>query len=450
MLAWHLGWRYLRRRRAAWLAVAAAMLSVAVPVVVLGVTQGWLDITARQVRANESDITLLPWSFGAGIEDTPGLRRRLEAIPGVGTMAPFVSGWSILVPRNRDNEDDKGVPCEVDGIEWGSDLALGRLRPAQLHQRPALDLSARNLQPGERGSGFCSTAWRSELAWRGLDLAAALGVGLLPPAPRSRPPVGVVVGRELLYAHNLPLGLPIVLASTTGARLNAVIADTIGTGVLQIDQYTVLLPLPPARQLFGYQARDGRPPRIDGYRIAVGAGADLPQVAQEAARATGLRGTTWAERRPNAIKSVEIQRNITVLVMLLIQVVVVFLVYSVFSTLVAEKRHDIGVLLGLGARRRQIAGAFLLAGVVACVGGGLLGWALGWVGLASLNPFSRLTGIPLFPQDVFYTPEAPISWDPRIPLLFLGVMALVGLASVALPAWRAARIRPVETLREAG
>ena len=55
MLAWHLGLRYLRTRRTAWLALAAITLTVAVPVVVLGVMQGFIDITRLQVRANESD-----------------------------------------------------------------------------------------------------------------------------------------------------------------------------------------------------------------------------------------------------------------------------------------------------------------------------------------------------------------------------------------------------------
>jgi ABC-type lipoprotein release transport system permease subunit len=136
------------------------------------------------------------------------------------------------------------------------------------------------------------------------------------------------------------------------------------------------------------------------------------------------------------------------LVMVAIQTIAVFIVYAVFSTLVAEKRHDIGVLLGLGARRRDIAGAFLLAGLAACVLGGASGWLLGWGVLAGLNPLSKALNMPLFPQDVIYTPEAPTSFDPLIPLFFMGVMSVVGVIAVALPAWRAARIVPVDILRE--
>ena len=156
------------------------------------------------------------------------------------------------------------------------------------------------------------------------------------------------------------------------------------------------------------------------------------------------------ERRGNLVKSFEIQRNVIGLVMILIQGIAVFIVYAVFSTLVAEKRHDIGVLLGLGARRGDIANAFLIAGLVACIAGGVLGWAIGWSALLALNPLSNFFGVPLFPQEVLYTPEAPISWNPLIPLFFTGVMSFVGLCAVLLPARRASRIDPIAILREGG
>ncbi len=151
------------------------------------------------------------------------------------------------------------------------------------------------------------------------------------------------------------------------------------------------------------------------------------------------------------VKSLEYQRNIMALVMLAIQTIAIFVVYAVFSTLVAEKRHDIGVLLGIGARPAQIAGfAFIIAGLAACLFGGLLGWGIGWAVMWGLRVLSHRYGILLFPQDVFYSPDTPISWDPRILLVFIGAMALIGLVAVAIPALRAARIQPGDILREGG
>ncbi len=102
----------------------------------------------------------------------------------------------------------------------------------------------------------------------------------------------------------------------------------------------------------------------------------------------------------------------------------------------------------IGATGRSITGVFVIASLVSCVLGGLLGWMIGWLALAVLNPLSTYFNIPLFPQDVFYSPNTPISWNPLIPLFFMGIMTVVGFVAAALPAWRAGRIDPVEILRE--
>ena len=454
MLAWHLGLRYLRKRRAAWLALAAITLTVAVPVGVVGVMHGFVEVTRKQVRANEADLTLEAGFRGDRIVDRPQNRAALLGIPGVAAIAPFVATHAIMTPKQGGSERDN-LPCLVDGLDWAADSALGRIAGPQLHPAPVLDLHAQPIPPEQRGSGFLTPAWRDHLALSGLDLLAGLGLGPLPLPPRQRPLPGVVVGRELAYINWLRPGddvqliVPNGMSGATG-QISATVSDTIGTGVYETDRYVCLVPLPQAQRLAGLAAREGKPARLTGYRLQAAQDQDLGALAAAVQAETGKRVATWMERRGSMVKNMEVQRNIIGLVMIAIQIIAVFIVYAVFSTLVAEKRHDIGVLIGIGAPPRSIAGAFLLAGLAACLAGGLLGWAIGWGALAALNPFSRLTGLVLFPQDVMYTPEAPISWNPLIPLLFLGIMSLVGLLAVALPAWRAARIDPVAILREGG
>lgn len=455
MLAWHLGCRYLRRRRAAWLALAAITLTVAVPVVVLGVMQGFVDTTRRQVRANESDLTLEPPYASGGMRLDDAARERIAGIAGVAGVAPFIETFAIMTPKEAAGDMRRNVPCRVDAVEWGGDEALGRVTPGILHPAPVMDLQAPPLPPERRGSGFLTPAWRHHLVLTGMELMAPLtGMPAALP-PRLPPTPGVVVGRELSYSNGIRLGSTVTLTVPNGSggavgRVTAEVCDTLGTGVYEVDRYTCLMPLPMGQRLADLHAKGERPARAGGWRVRAQDEADLHALRRTVVEQTGMHALTWMERRGNMVKSLEVQRNILGLVMVLIQVIAVFIVYAVFSTLVAEKRHDIGVLLGLGARRRDIANAFITAGMVACVGGGLIGWALGWGVLAALNPFARATGIVLFPQDVLYTPEAPTSWNPLIPLFFIGVMTLVGLLAVWLPAWRASRIDPIETLRENG
>lgn len=455
MLAWHLGLRYLRRRRTAWLALAAITLTVAVPVVVLGVMQGFIDVTRLQVRANESDLTIeAPWRSGPLVQDAEDLKT-VSDTPGVAAVAPFVSTFALLTPNNGRADLRLNLVCQVDAVDWARDEAMGRLSPALLHPRPVLDLHAKPLKPHERGSGMLTPAWRDHLALTGLELVGGLGLGPLPLPPRFRPHPGVVVGRELAYGNGLRIGETITLRVPQGTKGNfgadiVEISDTIGTGIYEVDKMVILLPLPRGQKLTGLDASEKRPSALSGYRVQLKPDADPTTVRRALMLATGQNVTTWMERRGNLVKSFEIQRNVIGLVMVLIQGIAVFIVYAVFSTLVAEKRHDIGVLLGLGARRGDIANTFLLAGVVACLFGGALGWAIGWGALLALNPLSNALGMPLFPQDVLYTPEAPISWNPLIPLFFVGVMTIVGLLAVLLPARRASRIDPIAILREGG
>jgi lipoprotein-releasing system permease protein len=196
------------------------------------------------------------------------------------------------------------------------------------------------------------------------------------------------------------------------------------------------------------QARGDKPARLSGFRIACEPGVEPETVAARVREATGLRALTWQDLRGNAVKMMEIQRNLFIVCMIAIQLLTVFVVYAVFSTMVAELRHDIGVLRGIGARRRDVAVAFLAAALFACLGGGLAGWAIGWGFLAAINPLSDAFGFSLFPESVFYTPQAPTSFDAWIPLLFISSMTVIGLLAVLLPAWKAARVQPIDTLRE--
>jgi ABC-type lipoprotein release transport system permease subunit len=462
MLAWHLGLRYLRKRRAAWLAVVAVMLTVAAPVAVTGVTQGFIDLLQRQARASESDITWQPPYFYGGAADVPANREAITGAPGVVAIAPFVQCFALaMTVRGGGDRASYIVPCQIDGVAWDADVDIGRIDAGHLHPPPAEDLrpTAPRLSPEQRGSGFITQRWRAQLCVDGLDLVAGLGLGPLPLPPRQRPPPGVVAGRELLYGSGLMVRQPIDLVGPAQRRQLVEISDTIGTGIYEYDRMAMVTPLPVAQSLQDYlhPARDAgfpglgpAPARVDGWRIRAQPQSDLNQLAATIEQRAGSRAETWYERRRNMVRSLEYQRNLMAVVMIAIQLIAVFVIYASFSTMVAEKRHDLGVLLGLGARPGDIIRAFLIAGLATCLIGGVLGWALGWFLLGGLILLSEKCGILLFPQDVFYSAEPPVSWNPLIPLIFIGAMSVVGLLAATIPAWRAGYIDPVDILKESG
>jgi len=108
-------------------------------------------------------------------------------------------------------------------------------------------------------------------------------------------------------------------------------------------------------------------------------------------------------------------------------------IVTIMTIAVSERTSEIGLLAALGAPRRVILGLFLGEAVALSAIGGIFGLALG-IGIAQLL---RLA-IPALPV------HTPLSFV----LLAESVAILIGLAAGVLPARRAARLDPVEALRD--
>jgi ABC-type lipoprotein release transport system permease subunit len=460
MLATHLGLRWLLRRRAAWLAFASVVLTVTVSIAVMGVVQGFVEVMQRQIRANESDLTLTPGFGEDGVEDSRSYRDFLRERPEVSNVAPSISGYCLVSPRwagDVGNGFRDSFPALFDAIEWEADDAIGRLPAYTLHRSPEIDLKAPPIPAEQRGSGFLTPAWREHLAIMGGNLV--MGLGALPLPPVATPRAGAVVGQELAFLNSLLPGdgtrpgtrLNLTVPNGRGGvvgRIDVEISDTIGTGIYEVDRLNCLIPLPLGRRLAGFNSRDGHADLVTAFRIDVNPNTELSSAAMALQTHTQEPVRTWQQQRQHLVKGAIQQRNIMGLVMILVQMLAVFIVYASFSTLVVQQRRDIGVLLGIGASGSVISGAIILAALFCCVIGGLIGWACGWGVLAILNPLSTFFGVPLFPQDFFYSPDTPISYDPLVPVIYVAVMTVIGLLAALIPAWRASSVDPVEILRE--
>jgi len=110
---------------------------------------------------------------------------------------------------------------------------------------------------------------------------------------------------------------------------------------------------------------------------------------------------------------------------------------------VQERRSEIGVRLALGARRRDVVLQFLWEGVAIVVLGGGAGVALGVGGALFLGGNFFRGRIPPALRDLVPVPELSAA----IVLLAVLAMGLVAVVAGLVPAWRAARIDPAETLR---
>jgi len=104
-------------------------------------------------------------------------------------------------------------------------------------------------------------------------------------------------------------------------------------------------------------------------------------------------------------------------------------IMNIMFVSVAERTREIGVRKAIGAKRRTILLQFLIEAACICLLGGGIALAIAW------------------PATLLLNKVMPATLSPMIAGLALLVAMLTGVVSGFLPAWRAARMNPVDALR---
>ena len=105
-------------------------------------------------------------------------------------------------------------------------------------------------------------------------------------------------------------------------------------------------------------------------------------------------------------------------------------VMNIMLVSVTERTKEIGIRKAIGARRRSILLQFLFESSIICLFGGLVGITIS-AGLTAIINAKLM----------------PASLSPFIVLVAIVVSVLVGVVSGMIPAWRGARLDPIEALR---
>ena len=104
-------------------------------------------------------------------------------------------------------------------------------------------------------------------------------------------------------------------------------------------------------------------------------------------------------------------------------------IMNIMFVSVAERTREIGIRKAVGARRRTILLQFLIEAAGICLLGGLLGVAIAW------------------PLTLLLQKVLPATLSLPAVGIALAVSLVTGVVSGFLPAWRAARLNPVDALR---
>ncbi|MBT5845439.1 MAG: ABC transporter permease, partial [Verrucomicrobiales bacterium] len=177
---------------------------------------------------------------------------------------------------------------------------------------------------------------------------------------------------------------------------------------------------------------------------------DPQQMALEKLLGEGYRVGTWKDLNPVLLAQVQVEKMINQFLMFFIVVVAAFGIASSLIIFGVQKTKEIGLLKALGASNGQVSFVFLIQSAVVGVLGTGMGIGMGLLVLKYRNQFLgflRGHDVELFPEKLYGFRELPAQVVPGDLVVICGVSVLICLVAGLLPAWNAARLRPVEALR---
>ena len=299
-------------------------------------------------------------------------------------------------------------------------------------------------------SSHSSHPLRTMFVGRGLDLATEkqavprAGFDVLPGgrALTAGDHAQAILGNELARSFGGVERVTLASSSPKG-RANSLDVSVEGLSVSSLpfeNKRVVAVPLKLAQELLGMEGR------VTELAVAVDDLRDLERIAAELRAALGPQYEvhTWQELQPFVRDIISRQRFVMGLISVILFVIIITGIINTMLMSVFERVREIGTMLAVGMKRRQVLAMFMLEatllGVLGGVGGVLLGSALVRAIAAKGIPMSMVANSG---SHSVLRPEL----SPSFVVLTLAVAVVGALGAAAWPAWRASRLDPVEALR---
>ncbi|MCZ8183293.1 MAG: lipoprotein-releasing ABC transporter permease subunit [Beijerinckiaceae bacterium] len=406
---WVIAWRYLRsRRRDGFISVIAGfsflgiMLGVATLIVVMAVMNGFRQELMSKILGVNGHAFIQP--YGDALTDYEAIAQRVRAAKGVRLAAPIVEGQVLAAS-----------PSATSGA-----LVRG-VREADLKQ---FDSVAKNVIDGSL-DGLDG----SEKVAIGRRLAGYLGLG-----------IGDKIRLLSPKGPSTPFG-------SAPRQKSYEIAAIFEVGMSEFDASFIFMPLAEAQLYFDSEGKVAmievfvnNPDRMDDVNPAIREAVGKPHAL-----------TDWRFRNRTFFGALEVERNVMFLILTMIVLVAALNIISGLTMLVKDKARGIAILRTMGATRRSILAIFMMTGAAIGVGGTFVGFLLGltiaWNVESLRQLVSYLSGSPIFPPELYFLSRLPADVRPTEVVAIVGMALTLSLLATLYPAWRAARLDPVDALR---
>jgi lipoprotein-releasing system permease protein len=399
-----LAFKYLKPKRSflsvvTLLSLLGVTLGVAVLIVVLSVMTGFDETWREKILSFNAHVKVV--EYGGMVRQPEKLLSAIKKIDGVVGVAPALEGLVFI-------QADENVHTPI-------------LRGIDPEQERTISRVPEYIVEGDFDVGYNEIVIGRDLALR---LGLCLGDTVLVYSPQS-------------FVSQDELRLPEELT----------VSGIFEVGMYEIDAGYVLTSLQTARSI--YNVEEG----VHCVQVMTDDPMDAPWLALDIRKTLGsyFSARTWIDLNRQLFTALQTEKNMMFFLLIFITIVAGFCIAITLITLVVQKTHEIGLLKALGFANRRIVGIFLWIGAVQGVIGTGCGLGLGLLALKYrnelLNFISAQFRVDLLPKELYQLSQIPahttLSDVLSVCVTVLVICTLAGL----VPAWRAARLEPVEALR---
>ena len=414
---WMIAWRYLRSRHAdggvsvmTWISIIGIALAVFALIATMAVRAGFRAEFVNTILGANAHVTVYTGGEAdangrliKGFADYEARAAALAQVPGVTRAAPIIRGQ---------------VMATAQGLNTG--LEVFGMQAEALAGVPSL-------MQGEDDFG--------DLAQ--FDAGIAIGSGI------ARE-LGLTVGDRIRLIS--PDGVK--TAFGTSPRVNAYeVVYVFTTGSPEIDRTRAYLPFAEAQSYFNREGRADEievmvadPDRIEAY--------ELPLLQ---AAGMGAMLWTWRDGAGNFLQALTIEDRMMFILMSILVLIAAMSIISGLVMLVKNKGRDIGILRTMGVTEGSVLRIFVICGATTGLVGTAIGIALGCAFSYWFSPIfdfvNWVAGGGVWDPEVrpIYKLTAQLQWGDVASAA--GLALILSFLVTIFPAWRAARLNPVEALR---
>ncbi|KJS29049.1 MAG: hypothetical protein VR64_21675 [Desulfatitalea sp. BRH_c12] len=380
------------------LAVLGVAVGVMVLIVVIAVMTGFQAELKRRILGIESHMTVM--RYNEWLSDYRQDLAKINRVQGVVSSAPYVYSQGML----RSSKSMSAIVLK------GIDPDLSTVQVKTTGQRDLTQMLSHGGNPQDEN--------------------------------------GIVLGEVLAQKLNVTVGdgllLMLVNAQQGDQRVlpgmkQLKVVGLFETGMHQYDGTIGFMNIDRLQQLLAI------PDIATGIEVRIRDADNVAEVAREVTAALGMQywATHWKQMHRNLFSMLEMQKVMMYVILTLIILVAAFNIASALIMMVKEKVKDIAILKVMGASNRSIQIIFLKKGGVIGLAGILMGLCGGLILCLILSHYQFID----LPGDVYFLTTLPVEISLADLAMIVGGTLSICMFASFYPAYKAARIKPVDGVR---